>query len=84
MHCFILLQKHFDSSNRPKRKETSKSTTVKRPKDVVKVESDVYVWLLFTMQGILYTNSKKQLKEEANSLIRLDKTAFHVKKVHVD
>ena len=68
----------------PKRKETSKTTIVKRAKGVVKVESDVYVWSLFTMQGILYTNSKEQLKEEANSLIRLDKTTFHVKTVHVD
>ena len=54
------------------------------PKGVVKVELDLYVWLLFTMHEILYTNSKDQLKEEENSLIRLDKTAFHVKTVHVD
>ena len=78
------MKQHFDSSNRPKLKETSKSTIVKRPKSVVKVESDVYVWSLFTMQGILYTNSKEQLEEEANILIRMDKTTFHVKTVHVD
>ena len=78
------MKQHFDSSNRPKRKETSKSTIFRRPKGFVKVESDVYVWSLFTMQVILYTNSKEQLEEKANSLIRLNKTTFYVKTVHVD
>ena len=59
-------------------------TIVKGAKGVLKFELDVYVWSLFTMQGILYTNSKEKLEAEADNFIRLDKTTFHVNTVHVD